>query len=450
LRAPGRFAHVFADSFGELGSGNEGYYIATAFDEIHLQPVGLVGLTGAMAEVPFGRKLLDTLGVGLSVNKREQYKTALDSFTETGLTPANREMLDSILDAYQDQLVDGIARGRKLSGEQVRALIDGGPYTDSEALNAKLVDRLDYWDDMADEAAAAGRLVGLAAYDADVAGHSPDGAVPVALVRASGMIQAGGGLGGGIRAERLAGAIAEATRSPSIKAILMRIDSPGGSAVASETIAHAVRQAVDKGKPVIVSMGNMAGSGGYWIAMDATRIVAQPATLTGSIGVIAGKPVLAGLWDKLGIEWAELPRGQNADIWSMNLDYDEQGRARVESILDSLYGSFKAGVARGRGLEPDRVEAIAKGRVWTGAQAKDLGLVDALGGLFEAEQAVRDALHLPAGAALDLRPFPAPANPIAEALGFVRDRLGVLGGIGRLIGMIGAGGTATMPRLGLD
>ncbi|MFO1067596.1 MAG: S49 family peptidase [Geminicoccaceae bacterium] len=447
FRASGRKAVAFGDSFGELSSGNEGYYLATAFERITLQPVGLVGLTGLMAEVPFARALLDRIGVQAAFERREQYKTAFDSATETGLTPANREMLDGLLDSLSAQLVRGIAEGRNLDEAQVRTLIDGGPYDADEAVAAGLIDEQAHWDEVLDGARDGAKLVDLDAYAAATRRDAPDDGSVVAFVRASGGIARGseGGFGSGIAADDLAQALLDATEDPDVRAILLKVDSPGGSAVASETIAHQIRRAIARGKPVIVAMGNAAASGGYWIAMGATRIVAQPGTLTGSIGVIAGKPVLAGLWDRLDIDWAQIPKGANADMWSFNVPYGALGKARLEALLDAIYASFKQGVADGRMLPPERVEEIAKGRVWSGEQAKGLGLVDELGGLIEAQAAVRTALGVAADAPLQLQPFPRPKSPLQE----LRALLGSdFGGMTRALGILADGlepGTARMP-----
>jgi protease-4 len=448
VRAAGKFTIAHADSFGELSSGNEGYYLASAFDEIHLQPVGLVGLTGLKAELPLARDLLSSLGIELEVVRRAEYKTALESFTESELTAPNREMLDAMLDVLDAQLVQGIAGGRHLDPAEVRRLVDSGPFTGEEALAARLVDRVAH----EDESFAAARsrpggstaTVALADYAATLE-HDQATAPRVALIRAVGAIRRGeGGIGSGVAADEMAAALAEAAEDDAVRAVLLRIDSPGGSAVASETIARGVRRVREAGKPVIASMGNAAASGGYWIAMDATRIVAQPATLTGSIGVVAGKPTLAGVWDKLGVNWAEIDRGANASIWSLNLPYSPQARARVEAIVDSLYGDFTAGVARGRSLPLDRVQAIAKGRVWTGETAKGLGLVDELGGLDTALLAVRRELGLPEGAALDIEPLPRPDNPLKAALRWLRPNAAALSGVAAVIRQLGeATGTAT-------
>lgn len=436
FRASGKFAVAYADSFGELSSGNEGYYLATAFDEIDLQPVGLVGLTGLVAQVPLARELLASLGIRMEVARREEYKTALDSLTDSELSAPNREMMTSILDVLEGQLVDGIAVGRRLDPALVRQLIDGGPYTGDEAVAAGLVDRLSYRDEVIARALkrAGGQRVALDAY---VPADKDEAAPRVALVRAAGLIGSGSGdaVGPGIAADDLAAALTEAAEDDSVRAVLLRIDSGGGSAVASETIAHAVRGLRQAGKPVVVSMSNAAASGGYWIAMDANRIVAQPGTLTGSIGVIAGKPALNEAWDRLGVRWAEITRGANASIWSLNQPYSEQERARVEAIVGQLYGDFKAGVARGRQLPADKVDVLAKGRVWAGATALGLGLVDELGGLAEAQAALRRELALPEGAPLALEPWPPATNPALALLRRIGPQIVALD---RLAGYLGS------------
>lgn len=430
FRARGKFALAHADSFGELTPGNEGYYLATAFDEIHLQPVGFVGLTGLMAEVPLAQELLARLGIELEVARRAEYKTALDSLTERELPPANREMLNALLDSLSGQLVQGIAEGRKLAPARVRALIDRGPFTGEEALKAGLIDRLGHQDEtLAAAGVRAGRGGGplaLADY-ARIVEEAGDGAATVALIRAAGLIRRGeGGIGQEIAADDLAETLAEVAEDDAVRAVILRIDSGGGSAVASETIARGVRRVLAADKPVIVSMGNAAASGGYWIAMDATRIVAQPGTLTGSIGVVAGKPDLDQLWARLGVNWAQLTRGQNAAIWSVNGPYAPEARARLEAILDAIYGAFKAGVAAARDLPPERVDAIAKGRVWDGATAKELGLVDELGGLGEALAAARRELGLGPDVPLAIEPMPRPKNPLVELLAWWGSQAAIL------------------------
>jgi protease-4 len=425
LRAAGKFAIAFSDSFGEFGPGTRGYYLASAFDEIDLQPLGAVGLTGLMIETPFLRGLLEKAGVQPDLDKRGAYKTVADMFTERGLTPAHREMLNAIADSLVGQVEAGLAEGRSLEPGEIARLAGAGPYSADDALRAGLIDQQRYWDEVIEEAerrAGAGSLrVRLADYLGATAVGLEEEAPVVAIIHGVGQIQRGdseygtaqGWIMGG---DTVAGAFADAIDDPEVDAILFRIDSGGGSAVASETIGRQVRRAIAAGKPVIASMGEMAASGGYWIAMDATSIVARPATLTGSIGVLSGKPVLAGLWDKLGVEWGMVQRGESASMWSVNVPFSPQGRARLEAFLDRTYDSFVNGVARGRRMPVEEVRKVAQGRVWTGQQAADLGLVDQLGGFSQALALAREAAGATPDQPIELRPFPRAKGPLEQII----------------------------------
>jgi protease-4 len=424
FRAQGKFAYAYADSFGEFGPGTRGYYLATAFEQIHLQPVGALGLTGILLETPLLRGLLDKIGVLPAGDKRGRYKSAAEMFTETELSPAAREELEALADSLDQQIKEGIGSSRALEPARVAQLIDDGPYYATEAEAAGLVDHLSYWNDVVEQAksraGSGSQLFAVADYARTLPPAGSDAPV-VALVRGVGQIQRGesdyGPAGGWIMgADTVAGALAAAIDDPAVEAILFRIDSGGGSVVASETIGHQVRRAVEHGKPVIVSMGDVAASGGYWIAMDASKIVAEAGTLTGSIGVFAGKPVLSGLWEDIGVNWGRVQRGANADMWSTDLDYDARGRARLEAFLDQIYGAFVGGVARGRSLPEAEVQKAAQGRVWTGAQAKALGLVDELGGFSRALELARQAIGVAADRPIELRVFPPRRSPFEEVL----------------------------------
>src|SRR5215212_8363944 len=389
FRAKGKFAIAFTDSFGEFGGGTRPYYIATAFDEIWLQPMGSVGLVGLRSEIPFFRGALDKLGVLPRFEHREEYKSAANSLTETAMTGPQREEIESLLGSISGQIVRGIAEARKLPEEQVAALIDRGPFFAEEAKAAGLVDRVGYRDEAiarARERAGSGaELVTLSRY-LDGAGRPHDSGPKIALIYGTGTITAGGGNASPLSGEsemtarEVTRAFRQAFGDSEVRAILFRIDSPGGSAIASETIWRDVVRAREHGKPVIVSMGEVAGSGGYYIAAPADKIVAQPATLTGSIGVLAGKLVVGGLLDKLGVTEEAVQRGANAGMFSTFEDFSPAGRARLEAFLDVTYRGFKDRVAEGRHMSAEQVDAVAKGRVWSGEEAKANGLVDALGG----------------------------------------------------------------------
>src|SRR5712692_7101316 len=369
FRAKGKFAIGFADSFGEFGPGTRPYYLATAFDEIWLQPLGSVGLIGLHSELPFFRGALDKLGIVPSFAHREEYKTATNALTETAMTAPQREQVEDLLNASEGQIVRGIAAARNLPEERVAALIDRGPFVADEALAAHLVDRIGYRDEALAQArqraGAGGKSVALKRY-LDAAGQPHDSGPKIALIYATGLITTGDSTASPLfgsaelSARKLARAFRQAAGDKEVRAILFRIDSPGGSAVASETIWREVVRARERGKPVIVSMGAVAGSGGYYIAAPADKIVAEPATLTGSIGILAGKLVVGDLMKKLGVTDDTAQRGANAAMFSWVEDFSPAGRERLDAFLDAVYHGFKAHVAEGRHLSDAAVEAAAK------------------------------------------------------------------------------------------
>jgi protease IV len=420
FRAKGKFALAFADSFGEFGPGTRPYYLATAFDEIWLQPMGNVGLTGLYAEIPFFRGTLDLLGVAPEFDHREEYKTAINSLTETKMTPPHRKEVDGLLASIAGQIVHGIAEGRKLPEAEVRDAIDRGPLLADEALRATLVDRLGYRDEVLARAhARAGsgaELTGLTTY-LDHAGRPHSEGAKIALIYGSGLIQRDGGSASSLTGSRVMAAtevsraFRAAVRDRAVRAILFRVDSPGGSVVASESIWREVVFARERGKPVVVSMGDVAGSGGYYVAASANKIVAQPATLTGSIGVLAGKVVVADLFKKLGISTDSAQIGANAAMFSSTSDFSAQARNRLDAFLDNTYKGFKDRVASGRQMTQEAVEEVAKGRVWSGEDAKARGLVDELGGYAVALRLAKEAARIPPDALVKLTVFPSEKDP---------------------------------------
>jgi protease-4 len=425
FRHSGKSAIAYAETFGESDRGNGSYYLATAFDKIYLQPSGDVGLSGLMVETPFLRGTLDKLGLVPRMDHRAEYKNAMNRLTEKKYTPAHREATEKLMESAFGQMVKGIAQARKMPEADVRKLIDRGPFLGEEALQAKLVDKLAYRDDAYAEikkkAGPHARFLYLSKY-LDRAGSPYDAGTTVALIYGVGGVNRGKSgydpvfqdvtMG----ADTVAAAFRAAADDKSVKAILFRIDSPGGSYVASDTIWRETVRAKKAGKPIIVSMGGVAGSGGYFIAMSADKIVAQPATLTGSIGVFAGKMLTTNFWDKLGISWDEVHSSSNAGVFTGLQDYTPEQWARFETWLDRVYDDFTTKVSQGRKLPKETVLKIAKGRVWTGENAKALGLVDELGGFPVALRLVRQAAGLSADAKIELKQFPAKKSPLQALL----------------------------------
>jgi protease-4 len=425
FRHTGKPAIAYAETFGEGGRANGSYYLATAFDKIYLQPSGELGLAGLMAETPFLRGTLDKLGFIPRMDHRSEYKNAMNELTETKYTPAHKEATERIVDSSFGQLVAGIADARKMSTNDVRALIDRGPFIADEALQAKLVDKLAYrdaaYDDIKEKLGPHAKFLYISKY-LDRAGSPYNEGTTVALIYGVGGVQRGKSGYDPIfeevtmGADTVAAAFRAAADDKNVKAILFRVDSPGGSYVASDTIWREVVRAKKAGKPIIVSMGAIAGSGGYFVALPADKIVAQPATLTASIGVFAGKMLTTNFWDKLGITWDEVHTSSNAMVFTGLQDYTPEQWQRFEGWLDRVYDDFTTKVAEGRKLPKEKVLEIAKGRVWTGEDAKALGLVDELGGFPVALRLVREAAKLPADAKIKLKLFPPPKSVLEKLL----------------------------------
>jgi protease-4 len=422
FRAKGKYAVAFADTFGEGGPGTRPYYLATACEAIWLQPLGQVGLTGLRSETPFVRGLLDKLGIAAEFEHREEFKTAANSLTETRMTGPQREELDALLSSLWGQIGRDVGAARKLSPEAVTAAADRAPLSAGEARALGLVDKIGYRDqamtDAWNHAAGGAKFMTVSRY-LEAAGRPHESGAQIALIYGTGLVMRGGGTGGVLGEENnfgarsLGRAFAAAARNKEVKAIVFRIDSPGGSATASETIWRNVEEARRAGKPVIVSMGDVAASGGYYVASPADKIVAEPATLTGSIGVLAGKIVVGGLMERLGITSEAVERGANSGMFSAMSGFSPRARERLNATLDETYAGFKNHVAAGRQLGADAVEAAAKGRVWSGEDAKRLGLVDALGGYETAYRLAREAANLPADAPIDIVVYPRERGLIA-------------------------------------
>lgn len=425
FRGQGKVTVAFADTFGELAAGNAAYYLATACEEVVLQPTGSVGLVGLKREATFLAGTLARLGVEPLFEGRHEYKSAAAQLLETGFSGPEAEQLRRVLDSQLAQIVRGIATGRGIVEADVRELVDHGPFLADEASRAGLVDVLGYRDEAiarAKERAGKGaRLVLLQRYARRGPGRLPGKGRPVtvAVVTATGSIVRRSGsplaaLGGrSMDAAGTAAAIRKAYRAKGVRAVLLRVDSPGGSAVASETIYREIVLARRSGKPVVVSMGNLAASGGYYLAAGADRIVAQPGSITGSIGVIAGKLVVADAKAKLAMSVDEVHAGDHALIASVNRPFSDAEHERFAASLDGLYDAFVARVAEGRHLTVEQVDEVARGRVWTGEDALERGLIDALGGFDEALRQVREVAGLPPGARLRLQGFPGRHSLIA-------------------------------------
>ena len=396
FRTSGKAAVAWTESFGETGQGTVPYYLATAFDEIWLQPSGDLAITGVSVQAVFVRGALDKAGVIPQFGKRREYKTAADTFTEREMTAPAREMASRLAESAYEQIVEGIAVRRRLDSARVRELVDGAPLPAQVGLDAGLVDRLGYRSDVYDELEKELRYDDRLLAERyirrgprtlhEVRKNLPWPQKPlVAVVRVTGGISVGrnsnsprGGAGSG--SDTVGAALRAVADNERVKAVVLRVDSPGGSYVASDAIRNEVLRLRSTGRPVIASMGGVAASGGYFVAMPADVIVAQPGTITGSIGVLTGKGVVRDALGRIGISREAVSEGANAQMYSAQEEFTDEQWARLEETLDRIYKDFVAKAAQDRGLPEDQLESLARGRVWTGADAHSHKLIDELGG----------------------------------------------------------------------
>lgn len=393
-------------AWAETYPGTLSYYLASAFGEVWMQPSGTVGLIGFATNALFLREALDKAGVEAQFVARGEYKSAANLFTEARYTEAHREADSRLIESLRSQVWQGIADSRKLEAAELDGLADRAPLLRDDAVGAGLVDRIGFRDEAYLRIAELGGAEGLSDPDADDApprlylsryaqtrgsGPSLPGRKPdptIAVVTVAGPIVSGRGGPQALPLSRssaggdaIAAALRESAADDDVKAVVLRVDSPGGAVTASETIWREVRRIREAGMPVVASMGSVAASGGYYVSMAAQTIVANPATITGSIGVITGKLVARDLKERLGIGSDVVRTNTNADAWSPNAPFTMEQHAMVEAEADLFYEDFVKRVAEARGMSIEEVDAVARGRVWTGADAFERGLVDELGGL---------------------------------------------------------------------
>ena len=401
-------------AWAETYPGTLSYYLASAFGEVWMQPSGSVGLVGFASNATFLRDALDKAGIEAQFVARGEYKSAINRFTEDGFTDAHREAVTRMLESLQGQVWQAVTESRNIDSGALDALADRAPLLRDDAVASGLVDRIGFRDEAYARIAELIGVEGISpeSIDSDekapprlylsrYAGAAQSRLTPpmppipgrrpkptLALVTVAGQIV--NGRGGpqflpfgpsAVGADTIAAALREAAADDAVSAIVLRVNSPGGTLTASETIWHEVARARGRGKPVVASMGSVAASGGYYISMGADAIVANPGTITGSIGVFIGKFVVRDLKDRLGVASDAVRTNANADAWSIDAPFTPQQRAHQEAEADLVYADFVKRVAEGRNLSAEAVDVVARGRVWTGVDALERGLVDELGGL---------------------------------------------------------------------
>jgi protease IV len=395
---------------GYDGIENPEYFLASACAQVWLVPSAPLSIHGMMAEATFFRGALDKLKIVPEYYHIAEYKTAGNEYTEKKFTPAHREEVESLLHSIYNQYVSETSEARHMSPAEFDALVKSGPFLSGEAVKNGLVDRLGYWDQVQNyfrTRSGAWNEISLDRYRTMLPGVSGK---QIAVVHVTGLIASGGSgdsptegeVSGG---DSIADALRAARRNSGIHAIVLRIDSGGGSVVASEVIRREV-QLANSVKPVVVSMSDTAASGGYWISAPASKIIADPDTITGSIGVLIGKFNLSGLYSMLGISTDSVATSDNATLFSDEQNFSAGQRAYIERSLNETYADFTKGVAQGRRMPVEAVEKIAKGRVWSGVQAKQIGLVDELGGLDRAVEVAKRLAGIPASQSVQLVQYP--------------------------------------------
>ncbi|REJ77458.1 MAG: signal peptide peptidase SppA [Acidobacteria bacterium] len=423
-------------AYSELGTNKE-YYVAAAAEKIYMPPTGDIYITGFAANAMFYRGSLDKLGIEPEVIQIGKYKNAPDAYARKEMSEGQREVLNAVLDDLYGRLVSSISEDRKIDRERVIELIDEAPYNAVQAADKSigLIDGALYRDEVYKELH---KRLGYA--EEDELRTISEGSykqVPsetlglndgerIAVIYASGAISTGRSNNSPfgsqtVGSDTIVSAVNSAADDESIKAIVLRVDSPGGSALASDLMWHALEKAKEK-KPVVVSMGDYAASGGYYIACNANKIVAEPSTLTGSIGVFLGKPVLKGFYDWVGVSNEYILRGKNAGIFRETEKWTDDERAQFQEQANNIYyNNFVPKVATGRGMNNEQVDSIGQGRVWTGAQAKRNGLVDEIGGLEKAIEIAKELANLPADKDVKRVVLPKPETLFERLLGTSND-----------------------------
>lgn len=415
-------------AFLEYGGDRE-YYLSSAADRVVLLPTGPLDLAGIASYEIFFRGALDQIGAYPDFLQIGAYKTAVNQFTERELTPAHREMSESINRDLYEQVIGGIAEAREMSPGDVRGLLDEGPFAPAEALRVGLVDELAYFDELE------GRMPELAlALDGSSRVEESEyrrvtfrslGSRPssrVAVLYVSGVIASGASSrdainGSVVGSDTVVEQIRRIREDESIDAVVLRVDSPGGSAVASDVIWRALKVMRDRhpSRPLVASMSDLAASGGYYISMAAEAIVAQPATLTGSIGIFSGKVVIGEALARVGVTTATVQSGRNASLSSPFAPFTPEQRAKVMEYMGAFYDTFIEKAAAARGTSPEAIDARAQGRVWTGRQALEQGLIDSLGGLDTAIAIAKQRAGIAADEDVELVVYP-PSRTLYEAL----------------------------------
>lgn len=414
----GKKTYLYSMGMGSFGNGTSEYYLASGFDEIWMQPNTEVGITGLDIEVPFFRGLLDKVGISPEFYTRYEYKTAVSSLMDKEFTPQFKGEMNRLGSSLYNQFISDVSTDRKIAKDKLKKLVNEAPIFAEKAVNQKLIDRVAYRQDFMEtlKLEYKSEFIDINDYAATI--KETKKSIPtIAFLVIDGVIDSGNSSTNPIKGEAIVGSqsilkqLDEIVKDKNVKALIVRVNSPGGSYSASNEIWYALKKVKEiKKMPIIISMSNYAASGGYFIALAGDKILAEPSTITGSIGVLGGKMVFKGLWDKLGLSWGEIKFGDNAGILSVNHNFTASEKEIFNKSLDNVYKDFTMKVSQARNIEITSMDKIARGRIWTGIDALEVGLIDEIGGIDKAIAIAKKEANIKPKDIFNITYFPKPKS----------------------------------------
>lgn len=428
FRKTGKKAYIFSSGMGDLGQGTDEYYLATAFDKIYMQPNSDLGITGIDIEVPFVKDTLKKIGLDAEFYTRYEFKNAFASLTDNHFSPAYKQQISALGSGIYEEFRNGIGEARQIPIETIDKLINQAPFSAEKALENKLIDGVAYYTDLVQqvEEEVNGKTISLSDYASNYV-QKTDNLPAVAYLALEGTIVEGEGSDMDltedmvISSDNVVKTIQDIRKNKHIKALILRIDSPGGSYNASNTIWYELEKLKrERHIPIVVSMGNYAASGGYFIALAGDKIFAEPLTITGSIGVLGGKFVTAGLAKKIGVNWEEVKFGNNAGILSSTHKFTASEQKAINQSLDNIYQDFTSKVMTARHIKKSEIDKLARGRVWLGADAAYNGLVDGIGDIDKALATAKELAEIMPNQKFDILMYPKPKTFAEKINDFLR------------------------------
>ena len=428
FQAQGKKAYLFSSGMGNFGGGTDEYYLASVFDEIWMQPHSEIGVVGVSVEVPFAKDLLQKLGVQAEFYARYEYKNAANSALYNGFTLPQKQEMQKLVKSIFQQMKQDICHARQLDEKKFIKLVNEAPLTVQRALSENLIDHIAYYDEFEEKLLAQekGELITMADYMRFISVEEKQ-TPAIAFVALEGVIDSGKNKLDPMQGEMTVGAesvieqLKDIEKNSAIKGLVLRINSPGGSYQGADEIRQALLRLKQKRKmPIVVSMGDYAASGGYFVALSGDKMIAQASSVTGSIGVLGGKVVFAELWNKLGVHWQSVKIGENAGILSLNRLFSPQEKKIFNRSLDNVYADFTKQVSLRRGISSENLDKLARGRVWTGIEAWQNGLIDEVGGIHLALSEAKNLAGIAAGEKFQIIYYPKAktfAEQFAEMLG---------------------------------